>query len=415
MFNQIALSLRITLQNFLSAKMRTFLTVLGIVIGVAAVIVVMSVGTSAQNMILDQIRTVGSNLIVILPGAQSEDGPPAKMLGIVVTTLTNDDLDALRKSTNVPHLTYASGYVSGNDVVQYRSFNKSITYQGVSADMINVEGGEIEYGRFFDVTDEESMSQVVVLGAQISEDIFGGEESIGKKIKIGSQTFRVIGIMQERGASLLANYDDAIYIPLQTAQKIMLGIDYLSFARMKVDDEKNIVSTQEDIEVLLRSRHDIAENAEDDFSINNITAALSMIDNVTNIMKYFLTAVASISLIVGGIGVMNIMFIALSKRVREIGLRKAVGARRRDIIWQFLFEAITISFIGGVIGFILGLVVIWIVAIVAREYGLTWDVVITVQMVYITVGISIITGFLFGIYPAIKASRISPMEALRYE
>jgi putative ABC transport system permease protein len=415
MLNQIALSLRITLQNFLSAKMRTFLTILGIVIGVAAVMVVMSVGTSAQNMILDQIRTVGSNLIVILPGAQSEDGPPAKMLGIVVTTLTNDDLDALRKPTNVPHLTYASGYVSGNDVVQYRSYSKSMTYQGVSADMINVEGGEIGYGRFFEITDEESVAKVVVLGAQVSDDIFGSEEPIGKKIKIGSQTFRVIGVMAKRGSSLLANYDDAIYIPLQTAQKIMLGIDYLSFARIKVDDEKNIDTTQTDIETLLRSRHDITDDVDDDFSINNITAALSMIDNITNIMKYFLTAVASISLIVGGIGVMNIMFIALSKRVREIGLRKAIGARRRDIVWQFLFEAIFISFIGGIIGFILGLIVIWIAAIVAREYGLTWDIVVTMQMMYITIGISIIIGFLFGVYPAVKASKISPMEALRYE
>jgi len=290
-----------------------------------------------------------------------------------------------------------------------------MTYQGVSADMINVEGGEIGYGRFFEVTDEESVAKVVVLGAQVSDDIFGSEEPIGKKIKIGSQTFRVIGVMAKRGSSLLANYDDAIYIPLQTAQKIMLGIDYLSFARIKVDDEKNIDTTQTDIETLLRSRHDITDDVDDDFSINNITAALSMIDNITNIMKYFLTAVASISLIVGGIGVMNIMFIALSKRVREIGLRKAVGARRRDIVWQFLFEAIFISFIGGIIGFILGLIVIWIAAIVAREYGLTWDIVVTMQMMYITIGISIIIGFLFGVYPAVKASKISPMEALRYE
>jgi len=415
MLNQIALSLRITLQNFLSAKMRTFLTILGIVIGVAAVMVVMSVGTSAQNMILDQIRTVGSNLIVVLPGAQSEDGPPAKLLGIVVTTLTNEDLDALRKPTNVPHLTYASGYVSGNDVVQYRSYSKSMTYQGVSADMINVEGGKIDYGRFFDVADEESMARVVVLGTQITDDIFGNEDPIGKKIKIGSQTFRVIGVMQKRGASLLASYDDAIYIPLHTAQKIMLGIDYLSFVRMKVDDEKNILSTQEDMKILLRSRHNISDDIDDDFSVNNVISALSMIDNITNIMKYFLTAVASISLIVGGIGVMNIMFIALSKRVREIGLRKAVGARRRDIVWQFLFEAVFISFIGGVIGFILGLVVIWITAAAAGKYGLTWDAVVTIQMVYITVGISISIGFLFGVYPAIKASKISPMEALRYE
>ncbi len=415
MFNQIVLSIKITIQNFLSAKMRTFLTILGIVIGVGAVMVVMSVGTSAQNMILDQIRTVGSNLIVVLPGAQAEDGPPAKLLGIVVTTFTNDDLEALRKPSNVPHVTYASGYVSGNDVVQYRSYSKSITYQGVSADMINVEGGSIDYGRFIDVSDEESLARTVVLGAKIKDDIFGNEDPIGKKIKIGSQTFRVVGVMEKRGASLLINYDDAVYIPLQTAQKTMLGIDYLSFARMKIDDEKNIDQTQKDVELLLRSRHNIPDDTESDFAINNITAALSIIDNITNIMKYFLTAVASISLLVGGIGVMNIMFIALHRRVHEIGLRKTVGARRRDIIWQFLFEAMIISFVGGVIGFLLGVLVIWITAVVARQYGLTWNIVITMEMMYITFGISMALGFIFGLYPAMKASKISPMEALRYE
>ncbi len=415
MLNQIVLSLRITMQNFLAAKMRTFLTIIGVVIGIAAVMVVMSVGTSAQNMILDQIRNVGSDLVAILPGAADDDGPPASTYGIVVTTMKNGDLEALRKKSNVPHAVAVSGYVSGNNVVQYKSYDKSLTFQGVSADMLDVEGSNIAFGRFFTSAEDESLARVVVLGAKIAKDIFDNEDMLGKKIKIGSQSFRVVGIMEERGATFAANYDESIYIPLQTAQKNILGIDYLNFIRMKVDDEKNVEQTKDDVRTVLRSRHDIADDEGDDFSVRNIASALSMVNNVTNIMKYFLTAVASISLIVGGIGVMNIMFIALSKRVREIGLRKAVGARRRDIMWQFLFESMIIALIGGFIGFFVGLFVIWLAWVAAMQYDIEWDMIITMQMAYVSLIITLVIGLLFGIYPARKASRISPMEALRYE
>jgi len=407
--------LQLTMQNFLAAKMRTFLTIVGIVIGIAAVMVVMSVGTSAQNMILDQVRNVGSDLIAILPGSANDDGPPASAFGIVVTTMKNGDLEALRKKANVPHAVAVSGYVSGNDTVQYKSYDKSLTFQGVSSEMIVVEGNDVAEGRFFSSAEDESLTRVVVFGSKIAKDIFNDEEAIGKKVKIGSQSFRVIGVMEERGATFASNYDEAIYIPLKTAQKSMLGIDYLNFIRLKTDDEINVEQTKDDVRTVLRSRHDIADDEGDDFSVRSIASALSAVNNITDIMKYFLVAVASISLIVGGVGVMNIMFIALSRRVREIGLRKAVGARRRDVMWQFLFESMVISFVGGFIGFLVGLLVIWLAEVAAVQYGLDWKIIVTMQMVYISLGISIGIGFLFGIYPARKAARISPMEALRYE
>ncbi len=415
MINQLLLSLRITLQNFLAAKMRTFLTIIGVVIGISAVMIVMSIGASAQNMILDQIRVAGSDLIGVMPGAADDDGPPVSAMGIVVTTLKNSDMEAIGKKANVPHATAVSGYVSGNETVQYKSYSKAHTFQGVSADMINVESGVVEYGRFFTEADDESLARVVVIGSGIADSIFDGEDALGKKVKINSHTFRIIGIMEERGSTMLSNFDDMIYMPLQTAQKNILGINHLNFIRLKVDSEDNVMQTQEDVQTILRSRHDIADDEEGDFTVRSIAAALSAISNITNIMKYFLTAVASISLIVGGIGVMNIMFIALAKRIKEIGLRKAVGARRRDIVTQFLFESMVIAFVGGVIGFIFGLIVIWVASVVAVQYGLSWQIVITINMVYISLAISFVIGILFGIYPAMRASQISPMEALRHE
>lgn len=415
MFRQFLLSLRITLQNFYAAKLRTLLTVLGIVIGIASVMIVMSVGASAQDLILAQIRSVGSNLLGVLPGAAEEDSPPASAFGIVTTTLTNDDLEAMRKKSNVPHAVALSGYVSGNDTVKYKSYSKSHTFQGVSADMINVENNAIAEGRFFSVADDEGNAQVAVLGAQVAKDLFDHAEPIGKKVKIGKQKFRVIGVLESRGASFVSNFDEMIYIPLTTAQNNLLGIDYLNFIRLRVDAEENMKQTEADIDTLLRSRHDIPDDEEGDYSVRNIATALSVIGNITDVMKYFLVAVSAVSLVVGGIGVMNIMFIALSQRIQEIGLRKAVGARGRDIVMQFLFESMTISFVGGLVGFLCGLGTVYLVAMIAQNSGYEWNVFLTWDMVGLSLVISAVLGFLFGIYPAWKASRISPMEALRYE
>lgn len=415
MFWQLLLSFRITWQNFFAAKLRTSLTVIGIVIGIASVLIVMSVGASAQDLIVGQIRNFGSNLIGVLPGAADDDGPPASAFGIVTTTLVNDDLEAMRKKSNVPHATALTGYVTGNDSVKYKAYSKANTFQGVSSDLINVENVSVERGRFFTVADDEKHARVAVLGPNIAEEIFDHEDPIGKKIKIGDHKFRIIGILKKRGATLGESSDDIIYMPLLTAQKNMLGIEHLNFIRLRVDDEVNITQTEKDIDTLLRSRHDIDDDEDGDYSIRNIASALSMINDITNVMKYFLVAVAGISLIVGGIGVMNIMFIALSQRIKEIGLRKAVGARGKDIVVQFLFESMTIAFVGGFVGFLFGVGVIYLVAFVAQGRGYSWIVFLSWEMILVSLVTSVVLGFFFGIYPAWKASKISPMEALRYE
>jgi putative ABC transport system permease protein len=415
MIRQFLLSLRITWQNFSAAKLRTSLTVLGIVIGIGAILVVMSIGASAQDLILAQIRAVGSNLIGILPGAAEKDGPPASAFGIVITTLTNDDLDAIKEQSNVPHAVAVSGYVTGNAVVKNKNYSKSQTFQGVSADMINVENNTIAVGRFFSVVEDEKNAPVAVLGSTIAKDIFDNADPLGKKIKIDDQSFRVIGVLEPKGSSLISNFDEMIYVPLHVAQKNLLGIDHLNFIRLRVDSEEYMTQTEQDVDTLLRSRHDIPDDEDGDFSIRNMASALSIINNVTNIMKYFLAAVAAVSLVVGGIGVMNIMFIALSQRIREIGLRKAVGARKRDIVMQFLFESMTIASVGGIMGFLCGVGVVYLVGYIARAQGYTWTVFLSWDMVVMALVTSTILGFFFGIYPAWKASKISPMEALRYE
>ena len=415
MLKQLFSALRITRDNFAQSKLRTALTILGIVIGVASVTIVMSVGESAQRLILDQIRGVGSNLIAVLPGASEETGPPASVFGVVETSFTNDDLDAIVSGTRVKHVIAGSGYVTGAGTITYRSESLSATYQGVSADFPYVEDAIIAKGRFFTRKEDEQRSRVAVLGSERAQDLFGSIDPIGKVIDVGNAKFTVIGVLEHRGSVAFSSPDQFIYVPVQTAQKRLLGITHLNFARFKVDEEKNLPRVKEDIQKLLRDRHDLSTDEEDDFSVRAITTALELLTTVTNTITFFLVGVASVALLVGGIGVMNIMMIVLSSRVREVGLRKAVGARPRDIMTQFLAESVFITFIGGIIGFVLGVLLTYGIALIAQAMGFEWQFVVTLQAGLIAFGVTIFIGIIFGMYPARKAAKISPMEALRYE
>lgn len=398
----------------MAAKFRSFLTILGIIIGIASVIVVMAIGASAQQLILDQVSGIGSNLVGVLPGASDEKGPPASVFGIITTTLKLKDLEAIMQKKNVPNAVAASGYVSGIATAKYRENSVQSNFQGVSADFQNVEKTELKSGRFFTNEEDMGLARVAVLGAKRAEEFFGNDDPLGKVFNLKDINFTVIGVFNKR-ASAGSNPDELVYIPVQTAQKLLLGIDYLNFARIKIDSVDNMTRAVADIKLTLRAQHRIKDSTNDDFSVRDTAQALVTITNITNVLKYFLVGIAAISLVVGGIGIMNIMLISVQQRIREVGLRKAVGARNRHIITQFLIEAIFLTLIGGVIGIIFGILVSFLASVIINYLGYTWQFIISFSSIVVATGVSMAIGIIFGLYPARKASRISPMEALRYE
>ncbi len=406
---------KIVYRSLQTARLRFLLTVLGVVIGVAAVILVMGIGASAQRLVLSQVESIGSNLIGILPGAAAEDGPPAAALGIVTTTLTNDDLTALRDRRNVPHLIAVSGYVTGSATVASKHESIESTFQGVSPAMASIENIQVSAGRFFQLEEETDLSRVAVLGAGRAKDLFPNRSPVGETIEVKGIPFKVVGVLAARGSAAFSNPDVVVYVPLETAQKLLLGINYLNFTRGKVDAPENINPSLAAVERVLRERHDLKGGEESDFSVRSTAAALGILTKVTDILSYFLLAIAALSLLVGGIGIMNSMLISVSQRVREIGLRKAVGAKRGRILSQFLLESSVITIFGGVVGILFGVGVTYLVSLIIPRLGYNW--VFQVPLISIVLGfvVSFVIGIIFGLYPAFKAARTSPMEALRYE
>jgi len=406
---------KIAYRSLTAAKLRFFLTVLGIVIGVAAVILVMSIGASAQALIFSQVAKVGSNLVGVLPGASQENGPPASALGIVTTTLKNGDLAAMRETRNVPNLVATSGYVSGSASIESPGVTLQTSYQGVSPEVVSVENMEVAEGRFFFSEEEMNLARIAVLGSTRANDLFPNGNPIGETVIIKKIPFRVVGVLASRGGSTFSNPDDLVYVPLGTAQKLLLGIDYLNFVRGKVDDLKNMDTAKTDIETLLRDRHKLETGQESDFSIRSTDQALAVLSSVTDVLKYFLTAIASISLAVGGIGIMNSMLIAVNQRIREVGLRKAVGAQPYHIMVQFLIESGVVAGFGGLVGILFGVGIAFLASIIIPNLGYDWQFIVPGSSIAIGFIVSFLIGILFGLYPAWKASKIPPIEALRYE
>jgi len=414
---QILNPVKISYKNLMAAKFRSFLTILGTIIGVASVIIIMAIGQSAQELILDQVKGVGSNLIGILPGASEEEGPPAAIMGISATTLKYEDLLALMKERNVPEAEDAAGYVMSTVSVSQEETDLNAPLTGTTASYINVEDSEVVRGRFFTENEERGLAREAVLGSNVAEDLFGSEDPLNKKIKINKHNFTVIGVFKSRGSMAfgISSQDDSVFIPLRTAQKLILGINHLGFIRLKVKSTDLIDSAIANAKITLRNRHYIDDPINDDFTIRDMASVVEMISNITNVLRYFLLTIGSVALIVGGVGIMNIMLITVSQRIREVGLRKALGAKNADVMTQFLVESATISFLGGAIGIILGVLVAFLASIIVQSLGYNWPFLISIWSIVIAVTVSILIGIIFGLYPAFKASRVSPMESLRYE
>jgi len=406
-------ALKMAEKNLLVNKKRAFLTILGIVIGVTAVIVIMSVGAGAQSLVISQVNSIGSNLVGILPGGGDSKSPPSFVFGIVITTLKNSDIDAIRRQ--VPAVEAASGVVSSTETVSWESESRDYGIMGCSDEYPNVISLEVDSGRWFTADEANGLGRVAVIGSKVKEDLFGDQDPIGQRIKVKKEAFTVAGVLSPKGNVLGQNFDTLVYLPVTSVQKLILGIDYLNFARLKINDAGNMDVAMEEMVAILRQRHNIDNPADDDFSIRNQAEALDMITQITDYLSFFLTAVAAIALLVGGIGIMNIMLVSVTERTREIGLRKAVGATPGQILQQFLFEAVMLTIIAGVVGIILGGIISWLISVIMNYLNYSWAFKISLASISIGVGVSGLIGLIFGYYPAYRAAKLEPVEALRYE
>jgi len=409
--------LKTSFRNLKHAKLRSLLTILGIVIGVSAVIILISIGTSAQNYLLNLVRGVGSNLIFVIPGASSSGrfGTSASSLGVKVTTLKEIDVEVLKKE---PSVNFVSPLVNGVGTITYLNKNIFITYQGVGENYFEITNFKVEKGRKFQKSDIDSYARVILIGNNLAKELFEGDDPLGKIVRLNNIPFQVIGVMEKKGVGFGGiNQDDIALLPIKLAQSQLLGIDYYNFIYVEANANYNIDFVKERVKDILRQTHNIPSSKVDDFTVRTQEDVLSLLTNITSIMKIFLTIIASVSLLVGGIGIMNIMLVSVMERTREIGLRKAVGAKTKDILKQFLFEASFLTFLGGIFGIILGFLVSYLSALIISKFFKLedWVFVMPLKAILLGAGVSILIGIVFGFYPAKKAAEKNPIEALRYD
>lgn len=395
---------------------RSLLTVLGIVIGISSIILIFSIGKGAENLILDQLGGMGVETIVIRPG-QEPQGFSDFAEALFQDSLKTKDVEALMRKENVPHLAQVAPAVMVPGSVSYKNESfKSFNF-GWSASLMNeMYGAEIEQGEIFGEREIRNKSSVAIIGSDVRDELFPYDDPIGKNIKIKERNFKVIGVLAPRGSISGFNIDEVVVIPYSTAQKYLLGIDYYHEIILKADSPENVDVTVRDIERTLRERHDITDPSKDDFFVITQEGMIEQIGVILSVLTLFLSAVVGIALVVGGVGVMNIMLVSVTERTKEVGLRKAVGATDKDIMTQFLFEAVVLTVAGGIIGILVGAFLAFLTAIILTNFaGLDWSFSFSFWAALLGIIVSGMIGIIFGIYPARKASQKSPIEALRYE
>jgi len=391
-------------------KMRSALTMLGMIIGVGAVIVMLAVGMGASEKIAQQISSMGSNLLIVLPGATTAGG--VRMGAGTQSSLTLADAEAIKKEC--PAVSNVAPILSGVAQVIYGHQNWSTGVVGTTPDMLDVRDWLLASGRPFTQQDVKNVTKVCLLGQTVADNLFGDIDPAGQIIRIKKIPFTVLGVLASKGQSPMGqDQDDTIYIPVTTAQKKLFGTAFPGMVRVimvKAKSTEDLTPAEKQINELLRQRHHIGQKQENDFTVRNLTQIMQATEQSSRVMTLLLGAIASVSLLVGGIGIMNIMLVSVTERTREIGIRMAMGAKTWDIRFQFIIEAITLSVIGGVVGILGGVSGSKILSLLAG-----WPTIIAPFSIFLAFGFSAIVGIFFGFYPAYKASLLDPIEALRYE
>lgn len=403
-----------SLSGLKANKSRSFLTILGIVIGITAIILVMAIGEGAQNLILGQLQGMGSKTIVVVPGKQPSG--PSDVGQIFSDSLKQKDLDLLQRKENVPTLGQIMPVVFGGDTASYGAETYRPTVFGATPLISTIFNIYTEQGRFFNDDDVKGLADVAVIGSEVKKQLFGESDVLGQKIRIKGVNFTVIGVLPSKGQVSFFDFDKMVVVPYTTAQQYLFGIKYFHRFIIQADSDSSIERTVSDVRNTLRNSHNITDPDKDDFFVETQKDIAASLGIITTVITMLLTSVAAISLVVGGIGIMNIMLVSVTERTKEIGLRKALGATQKDILMQFLLEAVLLTGIGGIVGIALGAGLSFIVSFVlTKSLAIDWAFAFPVNGALLGLGVSATIGLIFGLYPARLAARKSPIEALRYE
>lgn len=413
-------ALKQAIRGLRANPVRTLLTTLGIVIGIATVIIVLSSGAGFRSFINFQVEQFGSNSIYIetkIPpttkarasgGGVSNPGTQS----VQITTLKRRDIEDIRKLRGVKG---AYGAVIGQKIVNYRQTSKNAFVFGSDAERFDIDKGKLASGRFFSPLENSSAEQVAIMGNDLAKDLFGNDEPLNKTIRVGEYNFTVIGVYERRGSFGFSNDDQQIFVPVVTAQKKLLGIDHLLYAVAQAESSELTAPLAEDIRLLLRRNHNITDPEKDDFTAQNQAQSLGVFNTILSGVTFLLVAVSAISLLVGGVGIMNIMYVVITERTAEIGLKKALGATPADIRREFLTEAVLLTLVGGVVGIIIGAGISYLISLIASNLGFAWEFSVPLLGIVLGLGVSGGIGLIFGVFPARSAAKLDPIEALRYE